>query len=92
MYGPSTFVYTKNIIYIYTYIIAQTYLLKEFKSYVKLKRAGLGISQILGADFLGVLPKALSIDTCHKTDTLTDGLSIWTQNSVGCQLSLCLRE
>lgn len=58
-------------------------MLKQFKSYVKLKRAVLGISQILGVDFLGVLPKPFSIDTCHNTDTLTDGLSIWTQNSVG---------
>lgn len=68
------------------------YLLKELKSYVKLKRARLGISQILGVDFLGVLPKPFSIDTCHNTDTLTDGFSIWRENSAGCQLGLCLRE
>lgn len=81
-------------LYIYIYIkkIAQTYLLEEFKSYVKLKRAQLGISQILGVDFLGVLPTPFSIATCHNTDTLTDGLSIWRENAVGCQLGLCLRE
>lgn len=67
----------KEYILISIYIIPQTYLLKEFKTCTKLKRAGLGISQILGVDFLGVLPTPFSIDTCHNADTLTDGLSVW---------------